>query len=154
MKNLAIVFAFFGIAFFNSDAMKSEQFNCKQEGVSSVKKERVPSVKQEDTSGVKQEGIPIVLYKVNVQPPVEVLQIPSEKIIQLGGIISKSIRIDCKEYNGIRMRAPINIRYDMTKEELGQSLCSAFGVDSVAFGEGHMSKNLYSKMFGCLGINW
>lgn len=130
MKNLAMIFAFFVVVFSNSNAMQSERSNRNQ------------------------NGVPVVLYKVNVQPPVEVLQIPSKKIVRLGGVISKSIRIDCKEYNGIKMNAPINIRYDMTKEELGQSLCKAFGVDSVDFGEGHMSMDFYSKMFGCLGLNW
>ncbi len=129
MKNLAMIFAFV-VMFFNSNAMQSEQ------------------------SGCSQEGVHVVLYKVNVQPPVEVLQIPSKKIIQLGGMISESIEIDCKEYNGIKMSGPINIRYDMTKEEVGRSLCTAFGVDSIRFGEGIMPMDFYSRMFDSLGINW
>ena len=130
MKNLAVFFAFFVSVFFNSNAMQSEQ------------------------SSRDQSGLPVVLYRVEVKPPVEVLQIPSKKIIQLGGIISKSIRIDCKEYNGIKMNAPINIKYDMTKEELGQALCTAFGVSSINFREGIMPTDIYLKMFPFSDIDW
>ena len=129
MKNLALILTLGFATFFDAHTMKSEQSNRDQ------------------------EGVPIVLYKVNVQPPVEVLQIPSKKIVQLGGMISRSISIDCKKYNGIKMNAPIKISYDMTKEQLGQSLCTSFGVYSISFGEGVMPMDVYSRMFSSFNIN-
>ena len=123
MRNLALIFGFVIALFSDAGAMQTENL------------------------GNNLKGIPVILYKVNVQPPVEVLQVRSKNIVQLGGIISKAINISCKEYNGIPMQGPIDITYDMTKEELGQSLCRAFGVESVNYFEGVMPKNFFERRF-------
>ncbi|MBO7536722.1 MAG: hypothetical protein J6T29_00055 [Alphaproteobacteria bacterium] len=123
MKNLVLIFGFIVALFFNAETMQPAEFDNDQ------------------------RGIPIVLYKVNIQPPVEVLQIRSKNIVQLGGIISKFIHIDCKEYNGFAMKAPIKINYDMSKQELEQSLCRSFGVNSVSYFEGIMPKDYFERSF-------
>lgn len=123
MKSFTLVFALAVATFFDISAMQPDHFNNKQ------------------------SSVPVILYKVNVQPPVEVLQIPSKEKVCLGGISAKSINMSCKEYNGIKIQAPIDIRYDMTRDQIGQSLCSTFGVDSVEFREGLIPTKTFSKMF-------
>ena len=130
MKNLALIFTLVFAIFFDAHTMTPEE------------------------SSHDQKGVPAVLYRVNVRPPIKVLQVPSKKVIRLGGIISQSISINCKEYNGIKMNAPIDISYDMTKEQLGRSLCMSFGVDSIGFREGIMPMDVYSRLFPSSYINW
>ena len=122
MKNLMLICGFIVVLFSNAGAMHPTE---------------------SDNKG----GVPVVLYKVNVQPPVEVLQIRSKNIIQLGGIMSRFIHVDCKEYNGVSMKAPIDINYNMSKQELGQSLCRSFGVDSVSYFEGVMPEDSFARRF-------
>lgn len=123
MKNLMLVFVLFVVSIADASAMTHEK------------------------SDNNRKGIPAIVYRVNVQPPVEVLQIQSKSIIEIDGVISKFINIDCEEYNGIPMKAPIKINYNMTKKELGQSLCKSFGVDSVDYFEGVMPEDYFARRF-------
>lgn len=129
MKNLVLIFVLFVVSIASTGAMQPEK------------------------SDNAQRGIPAIVYRVNVQPSVEVLQIRSKNIIQLGGVISRFIHIDCEEYNGIPMKAPIDLNYDMTKQELGQSLCRSFGVESVDYFEGIMSEDYFVERFSFLFNN-
>ena len=66
---------------------------------------------------------------MDVHPAVEVLQIPSEKKISFGGYVSD--RINIENYNGMKLYAPICLRYDMSHVEIIDSLFKSFHTGSI-----------------------
>ena len=124
MKNLALIFGLATILLSDANAMKPAE-----------------------QSKNAQERIPIALYTVNLQPPVEVLMFPSEEKVQLGGLMAREINLSCRNYNGLPVYAPIRIRYDMSLNEVVNSLCASFGVEGVECREGSMPKKDFEKMF-------
>ncbi|MBQ7673023.1 MAG: hypothetical protein IJT36_00595 [Alphaproteobacteria bacterium] len=93
-------------------------------------------------SGTQQQ-IPVKMFVVQTVPPVEVMQIPSdEKVILDGFIRARSINIECFNYNGIQLNAPIKLSYDMTTEQMVSALMASFGADKqIQFLEGTLTRN-------------
>ena len=101
-----------------------------------------------EKSDNNRDGIFVTFYRVpNTGVPICIFQARSKNIIQFGGMVSESIRVNCKEYNGMSLQSPVDIRYDMTQEELSLSLCKSFGVDLISYHRGIMSEDCFAKNF-------
>lgn len=122
MKNL--VFVLFVMSVINVDAMPS---------------------KTQPTKG--KNRVPITLYTVKLNPPVDILVAPSKKKIKFAGFVAREINIDCNNYNGLPVFSPIRIRYDMNLNEIVDSLCKSFRVEWIEWREGSMSKKAFSRIF-------
>lgn len=87
-----------------------------------------------EKSDDNRDGILVTFYRVPIpRVPICIFQAQSKNIIQFGGMVSKSICVNCKEYNGVSLQSPVDIRYDMTQEELSLSLYKSFGVDPISY---------------------
>ena len=92
---------------------------------------------------------PFLLVQVQSNPPVEILNLPSEKRVILDGALSgKSINLQCKHYNGVPMRAPLIVQYDMDDSTFLRNIAEAFGPVSCRYTIGSMSRNTLSQIFG------
>jgi hypothetical protein len=69
----------------------------------------------------------VMMYEVMHNPPIEVIQYDNR--VHLGGLTAQSILIDTQFYNGIRLRAPINIRATDQIDALAENLSAAFGAN-------------------------
>ena len=93
------------------------------------------------------EDIHFILYRVKIEPKIDVLQIPSEERVILEGISKPIIRIDSDNFNGIPIYAPINLRYSMTKEEMSSALYNSFRIDNIHWFQGIMPRAEYLRIF-------
>ncbi len=94
-----------------------------------------------------QEDVNIVLYRVKVDPKIDVLQIPSEERIILEHISQGNIWIDSDNFNGVPIYSPIHLNYSMTEKEICRALCESFKVDEICWFQGIMPRDEYLKMF-------
>ncbi|MCR4624237.1 MAG: hypothetical protein K5780_06420 [Alphaproteobacteria bacterium] len=125
MKNLVLIFVLFVASIANIGAIPSNgQFVNNQGG-----------------------RIPIALYTVKLEPPVEVLVIPSKEVVKLGEFADSEIEIDCKSFGGHPVYSPIYVRHDMSLNDIVDSLCESFDVWGIECREGYITKETFSKMF-------
>lgn len=124
MKNLALIFLLVIALFSDVNAMPSE---CQTNN--------------------SQDSIPVTLYTVRHRPPIEVLVVPSMEKVKLGGIIDREIHIDCKNYKGIPVYSPIYVRYDMSLDEVVDSLCESFRVEGIECREGLVPRDVFLRRF-------
>lgn len=125
MKNLALIFVLFVVTIANASAM--------------------PSKKQQPTE--RKNRIPVVLYTVKLNPPVDIFVAPSKKKIKFAGFVAREIDIDCNNYNGLPVFSPIRLHCNMSLNEIVDSLCKSFRVEWIEWREGYMSKTAFSRMF-------
>ena len=92
-----------------------------------------------------QERIPVTIFTIEIQPPIRVLQIPSEKRIRFGDIIGEEIGFS--RYRGIVLNKPICVRYDMTIQQIADALCDSFNVDRVRCCEGVITRRHFERIF-------
>ena len=85
-------------------------------------------------------------YRVGVHPAVEILQIPSEKKISFGGYVNDEININVENYNGIKLYAPISLRYDMSSVEIIDALFKSFHTGIIDCRYDFMTKEDFLKM--------
>ena len=126
MRNLASIFGLVAALLLDANAMPS-------------------APKGQPTKSRKR--VPVVLYTVKLQPPVEVLVAPSKKKVKFAGFVAREINIDCNNYYGLPVFSPIHVRYNMSLNEIVDSLCKSFRVEWIEWREGSMSKKAFSKMF-------
>lgn len=126
MKNLALIF---GLAV---TLLSGAELNA------------MPSAEQSADSSNR---IPIALYTVGLEPPVEVLIVPSKEKVKIGGFVAPEINLDCKNYNGLPVFSPIYVRYDMSLNDVVDSLCESFHVEGIECREGFISQEAFSKIF-------
>ena len=93
------------------------------------------------------EDIHFILYRVKIEPKVDVLQIPSEERVILEGISKPIIRIDSDNFNGVPIYSPINLDYSMTKKEICQALYESFRLDDIYWFQGVMPRDEYLRIF-------
>ncbi len=91
------------------------------------------------------ERIPISVFTVELRPPITVLQISSERRIRFGNIVGEELGLI--RYRGYRLRQPIQIRYDMTSQQIADALCASFGVSQVRYLEGVIIRKHFERIF-------
>ncbi len=124
MKNLALILGLIFTLHFNANAMSHEESQSKN----------------------NQSLIRFTRYRVGVHPAVEVLQIPSEEKINFDGYVDSEIKMDIANYNGIKLYAPIYLRYDMSHVEIIDSLFKSFHAGSIDCRYDFMTKEDFLKM--------
>jgi len=130
MKNLLFTFLFVATSLSETGAMPSREH-------------------QTDS----QNQIPVSLYTVKHYPPVQVLIISSKEMVKFGEYITSEINLDCGSYNGHPVYSPIYIRYDMSLNEVVDSLCESFHVEGIECREGSITKEVFSKIFPSFSMN-
>ena len=128
-RNLALIFGFFAALLSTADI------------------NAMPSAEQ---TADRQDRIPISLYTVRLQPPVEILVVPSKEKVKLGGFVAPEINVICERYNGLPLYSPIYIRYDMSLNDIVDSLCASFHVEGIECREGSISQEAFSILFPSL----
>lgn len=81
---------------------------------------------QNENRSTNNQMIRFTRYRVGVHPAVEILQIPSEKKVSFGGYVNDEININVENYNGMKLYAPLYLRYDMSSVEIIDALFKAF----------------------------
>ena len=122
MKNLALIFGLAAAMFSDVHAMRTviRRFN---------------------------NRIPFLLVQVPCNPPIEILNLPSEqKIIFDGKLSARSINMQCGSYNNIPMRAPLVLQYDMDDSTFLGHVYIAFG-RACRYRIGSINKNTLSRIF-------
>lgn len=115
--------------------------------------EHINAMPSAEQTADRQNRIPIALYTVRLEPPVEVLVIPSKEKVKLGGFIAPEINIDCKRFNGFPIYSPIHVRYDMSLNDIVDSLCESFHVEGIECREGSLSQEAFASIFPSLSRN-
>lgn len=124
MKNLALIFGLIFSLYSDVNAMNQEKSLLKN----------------------NQTLIRFTRYRVGVHPAVEVLQIPSEKKISFGGYVNDEINMDIENYNGMKLYAPICLRYDMSSVEIIDALFKSFHTGTIDCRYDFMTKEDFSNM--------
>ncbi|MCR4556001.1 MAG: hypothetical protein K5766_04300 [Alphaproteobacteria bacterium] len=92
--------------------------------------------------------VPFLLVRVPSNPPIEILNLPSEqKVILDGELIARSINLQSDSYNNVPMRAPLVLQYDMDDSTFLDNVYAAFG-RACQYEIGSINKNTLSRNFG------
>lgn len=125
MKNILLAFVSFFVL--SSNAMQSKEKSCK-------------------------DKIAAVLFEVCVNPPFQVLQIPSDKI-KVEELFGRTIKINHSKYKEWKLNKPLYINCKMSRNEITKALCVSFNTESILRKTCTLSQDDYQKLFPTVSVS-
>ncbi len=92
------------------------------------------------------EMISAILFTVNVTPPVQVIQVPSQKKVKFEDQVGQRIKVTGKSYNKVS-RPSAYIKYDTPANVVIDFLRKFFDVNTVECRRCNMSLDTYQELF-------
>jgi len=94
-----------------------------------------------------QETISAILFTVDTEPPMQIIQVPSHKKVKFGDQIGQRIRVTGKNSTKTSVFFPVYINYDTPANVVIDFLRKFFDVKTVECQRGRMSLDTYYELF-------
>lgn len=94
-----------------------------------------------------QEKISAILFTVDTEPPVQIVQVPSRKKVKFDDQIGQQIKITGKNYNGMSIFSSVYISSDTPANVIVDFLRKFYDVKTVEYQKCSMSLDTYHELF-------
>lgn len=95
----------------------------------------------------KQETISAILFTVNTEPPVQIIQVPSQKKVKFEDQVGRRIRVTIENSNRTPIYSSTYINYDTPPNVVVDFLRGSFDVEMVKYKKCSMSLDTYYELF-------